>query len=157
MNCFRPLKHWDHGIESHLRNGGLCAFMLFILSCVQKAALRRADPPFKESYLLCKISRNWDSDQGPKQRACRAINREIGSWIIHHFQKLFLKFLCRSPQPTSVNLDSQLCFKSKPVLNGISRVQNNFTLKPGFRLIKIYYECHRTWKCIPSKTDFTAQ
>jgi hypothetical protein len=26
-----------------------------------------------------------------------------------------------------------------PVLNGISRVQNIFLLKPGFRLIKVYY------------------
>jgi hypothetical protein len=24
----RPLKHWDHGFESHLRHGGLCAFIL---------------------------------------------------------------------------------------------------------------------------------
>jgi hypothetical protein len=27
----------------------------------------------------------------------------------------------------------------KPVLNGISRVQNIFLLKSGFRLIKVYY------------------
>jgi hypothetical protein len=27
----------------------------------------------------------------------------------------------------------------KPVLNGISRDQNIFPLKPGFRLIKVYY------------------
>jgi hypothetical protein len=27
----------------------------------------------------------------------------------------------------------------KPVLNGIPRVQNIFPLKPGFRLIKVYY------------------
>jgi hypothetical protein len=30
----------------------------------------------------------------------------------------------------------------KPVLNGISRVQNIFLLKPGFRLIKEYYDRH---------------
>jgi hypothetical protein len=30
----------------------------------------------------------------------------------------------------------------KPVLNGISRVQNIFLLKPGFRLIKVYYDSH---------------
>jgi hypothetical protein len=28
----------------------------------------------------------------------------------------------------------------KPVLNGTSRVQNIFPLKPGFRLIKVYYD-----------------
>jgi hypothetical protein len=32
----------------------------------------------------------------------------------------------------------------KPVLNGISRVQNIFLLKPGFRLIKVYYDSHGT-------------
>jgi hypothetical protein len=32
----------------------------------------------------------------------------------------------------------------KPVLNGISRVQNIFLLKPGFRSIKVYYDSHGT-------------
>jgi hypothetical protein len=32
----------------------------------------------------------------------------------------------------------------KPVLNGISRVQNIFPLKPGFRLIKVYNYSHGT-------------
>jgi hypothetical protein len=26
-------------------------------------------------------------------------------------------------------------------------VQNIFLLKPGFRLIKLYYDSHGTWKC----------
>jgi hypothetical protein len=33
-------------------------YSVFVLSCVQVAALRRADPPSKESYRLCKRSRN---------------------------------------------------------------------------------------------------
>jgi hypothetical protein len=32
----------------------------------------------------------------------------------------------------------------KPVLNGISRVQNIFPLKSGFRLIQVYYDRHAT-------------
>jgi hypothetical protein len=32
----------------------------------------------------------------------------------------------------------------KPVLNGILMVQNIFLLKPGFRLIKLYYDSHGT-------------
>jgi hypothetical protein len=34
------------------------------------AILQRADPPSKESYRLCKSSRNWKSGQGPTNR-CR--------------------------------------------------------------------------------------
>jgi hypothetical protein len=30
----------------------VCIYSLFVLSCVQVAALRRADPPSKESYWL---------------------------------------------------------------------------------------------------------
>jgi hypothetical protein len=32
----------------------------------------------------------------------------------------------------------------KPVLNGISRAQNIFPLKPSFRLVNVYYDSHRT-------------
>jgi hypothetical protein len=32
----------------------VCVYSVFMLSCVQVAALRRADPPSKESYRLCK-------------------------------------------------------------------------------------------------------
>jgi hypothetical protein len=37
----------------------MCVFILFVLSYVQRAALRHADPPSKESYRLYKRSRNW--------------------------------------------------------------------------------------------------
>jgi hypothetical protein len=62
----RSLEHWDRGFESHSRHGCLCLFILFVLFCVQvAAALRRADPPYKESYRLCIGLRNWKSGQGP--------------------------------------------------------------------------------------------
>jgi hypothetical protein len=32
----------------------VCVYSVFVLSCVQVAALRRADPPSKASYRLCK-------------------------------------------------------------------------------------------------------
>jgi hypothetical protein len=47
MNCLRPLKHWDRAFESRLRHGCLYPFILSMLSYVQVAALRRADPPSK--------------------------------------------------------------------------------------------------------------
>jgi hypothetical protein len=32
----------------------VCAYSVFVLSCVQVAALRRADPPVQEPYRPCK-------------------------------------------------------------------------------------------------------
>jgi hypothetical protein len=34
MNCLRRLKRWGRGFESYSRHGCLCAFILFVLSCV---------------------------------------------------------------------------------------------------------------------------
>jgi hypothetical protein len=42
----------------------------------------------------------------------------------------------------------------KPVLNRISTVQKIFLLKSGFRLIKVYYDNHRTWKYFRLRTKF---
>jgi hypothetical protein len=53
----------------------VCFYSVFVLSCVQVAALRRAHPPSKECYRLCKKSRNWKSSQGPT-KDCRAIDRQ---------------------------------------------------------------------------------
>jgi hypothetical protein len=49
----------------------VCVYSVFLLFCVQIAALRRADPPSKESYRLCK---RLKTEQAAKvqQRACRA-------------------------------------------------------------------------------------
>jgi hypothetical protein len=52
----------------------VCVYSVFMLSCVQVAALRRADPPSKESYRLCKRSGNRKSGQGPT-KGRRAIER----------------------------------------------------------------------------------
>jgi hypothetical protein len=55
-----PLKAWM----------SVCLYSVFVLSCVQVAALRLADPPSKESYRLWKRSRNWKTDQG-STKDCR--------------------------------------------------------------------------------------
>jgi hypothetical protein len=57
MNCLRSLDRWDRGFESHSWMS-VCVYSVFVLSCVQVAALRRADPPSKESYRLCIGLRN---------------------------------------------------------------------------------------------------
>jgi hypothetical protein len=51
----------------------VCVYSLFVLSCVQVAALRRADPPSKGSYWLCKRSRKWKSGQR-LTKGCRVID-----------------------------------------------------------------------------------
>jgi hypothetical protein len=53
MNCLRQLEHWGRGLGFHSRHKFMCVFILFVLSCVYVVALRRADPPSKESYRLC--------------------------------------------------------------------------------------------------------
>jgi hypothetical protein len=45
----------------------VCIYFMFVPPCVQVAALRRADPPTKESYRLCERLRNLESGQGPTE------------------------------------------------------------------------------------------
>jgi hypothetical protein len=51
----------------------VCIYSVFVLPCVQVAALRRADPPSKEFYGLCIGLRNRKSGQGPT-KGCRALD-----------------------------------------------------------------------------------
>jgi hypothetical protein len=60
MNCLLSFGRWDHGFESQLGHGCLvcmCVYSVFVLSCVQVAALRRADHSSKESYRLYRSRR----------------------------------------------------------------------------------------------------
>jgi hypothetical protein len=54
------------GIMGSNQNSGkdVC---VFVLSCVQVVALRRADPPSKESYRLCKRSRKCKATKAQKR------------------------------------------------------------------------------------------
>jgi hypothetical protein len=71
------------GFESQLRHGCLCAFILFVLSCVQAAALLLADPPSKESYRLCSWWRNV--------KAAKVQQRAVEPYI-HRFKKLCIRW-----------------------------------------------------------------
>jgi hypothetical protein len=51
----------------------MCAFILFVRSCVQVVALRWADSLSNESYRLCKISRYW--------KAAKAQQRVVEPYI----------------------------------------------------------------------------
>jgi hypothetical protein len=42
-------------------------FSVFVMSCVKVAALRRANPPSKESYGMCTRLRNWKKRPGPNR------------------------------------------------------------------------------------------
>jgi hypothetical protein len=46
-----------------------------VLSCVQVAALRRADPLSEESYRLCKKNKKLKKEANFQQKGCRAIDR----------------------------------------------------------------------------------
>jgi hypothetical protein len=70
MNCLRLLGRWNREFESHSGHGFLvyvCFYSVFVLSCVQVAALRRADPPVKGVLpSVKKWLRNWIRAQGPE-------------------------------------------------------------------------------------------
>jgi hypothetical protein len=59
-----PLEAWMSG----------CVYSVFVLFCVQVAALRRADPPSKESYRLCKKSRNRKIGRA-STKGCKALDK----------------------------------------------------------------------------------
>jgi hypothetical protein len=46
----------------------VCVYSVFVLSCVQVAALRRADPPSTDSYRLC-IDQETEKAAKVQQRA----------------------------------------------------------------------------------------
>jgi hypothetical protein len=35
MNCLRPLKHWDRGLESHLKHGSMCLHAIMFYSLME--------------------------------------------------------------------------------------------------------------------------
>jgi hypothetical protein len=51
----------------------VCVYSVFVLSCVQVAALRRADPPSMESYRLC-LGLETEKAAKVQQKGCRAID-----------------------------------------------------------------------------------
>jgi hypothetical protein len=94
---FRPIGYnrgrsqWPHSIRHELSSPAqtlgswfripleawmsVCVYSVFVLSCVQVAALRWADPPSKESYRLCK--KNQGTEKAAKVRQ-RAVEPKIG-------------------------------------------------------------------------------
>jgi hypothetical protein len=61
-----PLKAWM----------SVCAFILFVLSCVWVAVLRRADPPSKEPYRLRKNDYGTEAEAKAQQRAVEPLMNE---------------------------------------------------------------------------------
>jgi hypothetical protein len=60
----------------------VCVYSVFVLSCVQVAALQRADPPSKESYRLCKKDYESEEEARVQQRAVETLMNE---WICNVF------------------------------------------------------------------------
>jgi hypothetical protein len=50
-----------------------------VLSCVQVAALRQADPPSKESYRLCKQDYETEEEVRAQQRALQPMMNEMNT------------------------------------------------------------------------------
>jgi hypothetical protein len=73
---FRPLRHWGRGFESNSMRGYLSAFLLCLCCPVYVAALRRADPPTKESYRLVYVIRNFKKQRPTFIRDCKGHRAE---------------------------------------------------------------------------------
>jgi hypothetical protein len=54
----------------------VCVYSVFLLPCVQVAALRRADPSSKESYRLCKNDYETEEGTRTQQRALEPLMDE---------------------------------------------------------------------------------
>jgi hypothetical protein len=72
----------------------VCVYSVFVLSCVQVAALRRADPSFKESYRLCK--KDYETEEEPRAQP-RAIEPLMIEWMncIVYCSLMFAFVRCR--------------------------------------------------------------
>jgi hypothetical protein len=51
----------------------VCAYLVFVLPCVQAAAKRRADPPSKEFYRLCTGQKTG--------KVAKAQQRAVDGWM----------------------------------------------------------------------------
>jgi hypothetical protein len=100
-------------------------YSVFLLSCVQVAALRRADHSSRESHRLCKYVRirNWTRSQG-RTKGCRDIDKWMNEWmnewttyIITISIYLFCKFFCLLGLFCFINLDYRLIRMTFPVIN----------------------------------------
>jgi hypothetical protein len=58
----------------------VCAFILFVLSCVYVAVLRRADHSSKKSYRLCKKYYETEEKARAQQRATEPLMNERTMW-----------------------------------------------------------------------------
>jgi hypothetical protein len=60
----------------------VCVYAVFVLSCVQVAALRRADHSSKESYQLCEKDYGTEVEARAQQRAAEPLMNEYRCTVV---------------------------------------------------------------------------
>jgi hypothetical protein len=94
------------------------------LFCVKEAALRRADPPSKESYRPCIRLRNWKSGQGITTD-CRAIDRQIEKHkISRYIVSIMTASLNSQPEISSLPI-TPLYIRNFKNTMGIQKLRSN--------------------------------
>jgi hypothetical protein len=101
MYCLRSLGGRDRGFEFHSEHGcfDVCVrSSVFVLSCVQVEALRRADQPSKESYRLWMIKKLRNEPCAPKVGASSQIGAKRKKKTQLHLQlRLLFTFSVQLP------------------------------------------------------------
>jgi hypothetical protein len=83
----RTLESWVRiPLEARM---SVCVYSVLVFFCVYVMALRKTDPPSKESYQLCIGLRDRKRGKGPK--CCRAREREIEYKILLYLSKTSLR------------------------------------------------------------------
>jgi hypothetical protein len=70
--ALRSLEHWDRGFESHSRHGCLCAFILFVLSCIG-SGLATGWSPVQGVLLTVLKLRNWSETKRFTDALCSKV------------------------------------------------------------------------------------
>jgi hypothetical protein len=133
-----------------LTRGYVCRLQLLLV--LASAVILGSESRGTRDYILLSQIRDspyLESQQvpvfiSPRNRVARLYPPGTGFPFLRLLRLAGLRWRYSTPPRNGSNFCELLHYTVKPVLKGISRVQNIFLLKPGFRLIKVYTDSQGT-------------